>query len=162
MRYLLVLFFCSLSVSAQLKGSITDQDNQPIPFVNIYIENSYTGTTSNEQGDYELVLSQPGTYNIVFQFLGFKTQTKTIEIKSFPYVLDVTLLEENISLNEVVISSKENPADRIIRSAIATRKTQLEKINTYSADFYSKGIIRLKNVPKKFFQKNKLQLILQK
>jgi hypothetical protein len=150
MRYLLVLFFCSLSVSAQLKGSITDQDNQPIPFVNIYIENSYTGTTSNEQGDYELALSQPGTYNIVFQFLGFKTQTKTIEIKSFPYVLDVTLLEENISLNEVVISSKENPADRIIRSAIATRKTQLEKINTYSADFYSKGIIRLKNVPKKF------------
>ena len=150
MRYLLVLFFCSLSVSAQLKGSITDQDNQPIPFVNIYIENSYTGTTSNEQGDYELALSQPGTYNIVFQFLGFKTQTKTIEIKEFPYALNVTLLEENISLNEVVISSKENPADRIIRSAIGARKTQLEKINTYSADFYSKGIIRLKNVPKKF------------
>ena len=150
MRYLLVLFFCSLSVSAQLKGSITDQDNQPIPFVNIYIENSYTGTTSNEQGDYELALSQPGTYNIVFQFLGFKTQTKTIEIKEFPYTLNVTLLEENISLNEVVISSKENPADRIIRSAIGARKTQLEKINTYSADFYSKGIIRLKNVPKKF------------
>ena len=89
MRYLLVLFFCSLSVSAQLKGSITDQDNQPIPFVNIYIENSYTGTTSNEQGDYELALSQPGTYNIVFQFLGFKTQTKTIEIKSFPEVCSV-------------------------------------------------------------------------
>ena len=103
------------------------------------------------KGDYELALSQPGTYNIVFQFLGFKTQTKTIEIKPFPYVLDVTLLEENISLNEVVISSKENPADRIIRCRHwRTRKAQLEKINAYSADFYSKGIIRLKNVPKKF------------
>ena len=150
MRYLIVLFFCSLSVSAQLKGSISDVDNQPIPFVNIYIENSYTGTTSNEQGDYELALPESGTYTIVFQFLGFKTQTKTIEIKEFPYVLDITLLEENISLNEVVISSNENPADRIIRAAIGARKAQLEKINAYSADFYSKGIIRLKDAPKKF------------
>ena len=151
MRYLILLFFCSLSVSAQLKGNISDIDQQPIPFVNIYIENSYTGTTSNEQGDYELALPEPGTYTIVFQFLGFKTQIKTIEIKEFPYSLDITLLEENISLNEVVISSKENPADRIIRAAIGERKAQLEKINAYSADFYSKGIIRLKDAPKKFF-----------
>jgi hypothetical protein len=150
MRYLIVLLLCSLSASAQLKGNISDIENQPIPFVNIYIENSYTGTTSNEQGDYELALPEPGTYTIVFQFLGFKTQTKTIEIKKFPYTLDITLLEENISLNEVVISYNENPADRIIRAAIAKRKAQLEKINAYSADFYSKGIIRLKNVPEKF------------
>ena len=125
MRYLLILFFCSLSVSAQLKGSITDSNQQPIPFVNIYIENSYVGTTSNEQGDYVLTLSQPGTYTIVFQFLGFKTQTKTIEISEFPYSLDITLLEEKISLNEVVISSNENPANRIVRAAI--EKTSISK-----------------------------------
>ena len=82
--------------------------------------------------------------------MGFKTQTKTIEIKEFPYTLDITLLEENISLNEVVISSNENPANRIVRAAIDVRKAQLEKINAYSADFYSKGIIRLKDAPKKF------------
>jgi hypothetical protein len=150
MRYLFLFLICSLSVNAQLKGTISDIDNQPIPFVNIYIENSYTGTTSNEQGDYELALLKPGTYTIVFQFLGFKTQTKTIDIKEFPYVLDITLLEENISLKEVVISSNENPANRIIRAAIANRKAQLEKINAYAADFYSKGIIRLKDVPEKF------------
>ena len=150
MRYLILVFFCSLSVSAQLKGKITDLDNLPIPFVNIYIENSYVGTTSNAQGQYELAVSRPGKYSIVFQFLGFKTQTKTVEIKEFPHILDITLLEENISLNEVVISSKENPANRIILAAIAERKAQLEKINSFSADFYSKGIIRLKDVPNKF------------
>ena len=104
------------------------------------------------KGDYELALSKPGTYTIVFQFLGFKTQTKTIEIKEFPYALDITLLEENISLNEVVISSNENPANRIVRAAIDVRKAQLEKINAYSADFYSKGIIRLKDAAKEIFR----------
>ena len=59
MRYLFLFLICSLSVNAQLKGTITDDKNQPIPYVNIYIENSYTGTTSNDQGDYELALSKP-------------------------------------------------------------------------------------------------------
>ncbi|MFB1026969.1 MAG: carboxypeptidase-like regulatory domain-containing protein, partial [Flavobacteriaceae bacterium] len=92
--------------------------NKPIPYVNIYIENSYTGTTSNDNGDYVLALSKPGTYTIVFQFLGYQTQTNSIDIKQFPDKLNITLLEENISLNEVVINANENPANRIVRAAI--------------------------------------------
>ena len=150
MRYLLILLFCSLSVSAQLKGSITDSSKQPIPFVNIYIENSYTGTTSNDQGNYELALSNPGTYSIVYQFIGFKTQTKVIKVERFPHELNIQLVEESISLNEVVITRNENPANRIIRASIAARKSHLKTINSYAADFYSKGLIRIKNAPKKF------------
>jgi hypothetical protein len=150
MRFFLFFLICSLSVSAQLKGTITDIDNQPIPYVNIYLENTYTGTTSNDNGAYELAVSKLGKYAVVFQFLGYKTQTKTIEITQLPYALDITLLEENISLNEVVISSNENPANRIVRATIENRKRQLEKISSYAADFYSKGIIRIKNAPEKF------------
>ena len=150
MRLLLFFLFSSLFVSAQLKGSITDVDNKPIPYVNIYIENSYTGTTSNDNGDYVLALSKPGTYTIVFQFLGYQTQTNSIDIKQFPYKLNITLLEENISLNEVVINANENPANRIVRAAIKNRKSQLGKINSFSADFYSKGLIRIDSLPEKF------------
>ena len=150
MRYLFLFLVCSFSVSAQLKGTISDSEHQPIPYVNIYIENSYTGTTSNEQGDYELALPQPGTYTIVFQFLGFKTQTKTIKIDRFPHRLNIQLEEEIISLNEVVVNANENPANRIIKASIAARKSHLEAINSYAADFYSKGLIRIKNAPEKF------------
>jgi hypothetical protein len=150
MRLLLFFLLSSLFVSAQLKGSITDVDNKPIPYVNIYIENSYTGTTSNDNGDYVLALSKPGTYTIVFQFLGYQTQTNSIDIKQFPYKLNITLLEENISLNEVVINANENPANRIVRAAIKKRKSQLGKINSFSADFYSKGLIRIDSLPEKF------------
>ena len=82
MRLLLFFLITSMSVSAQLKGTITDIDNNPIPYVNIYIENSYEGTTSNENGDYELALSKAGSYKVVFQFLGYKTQTSSIDINS--------------------------------------------------------------------------------
>ncbi len=152
-KNLLTLFFTLLSFQtfSQIEGRITDQKNEALPFVNIYIENTFTGTTSNDAGYYELNLNKPDTYTIVFQFLGYKTVKKEVEIKQFPYLLDVTLVEEQISLNEVVINSNENPADIIMRSAIAARKVNIEKIKSFKADFYSRGLIRIKNAPEKFF-----------
>ncbi|TXE07687.1 carboxypeptidase-like regulatory domain-containing protein [Gelidibacter salicanalis] len=147
----LCLIFTSFSAFSQLKGRITDQNNAPLPFVNIYLENSFTGTTSNDKGYYELNLSSTDTYTIVFQFLGYKTVRKEVQINAFPYTLDATLIEEQISLNEVVINSEENPADIIMRKAIASRKSNLEKINAFKANFYSRGLIRIKNAPEKFF-----------
>lgn len=146
-----LLVMSSLQAFSQIKGRITDQKNEALPFVNIYIENTFTGTTSNDEGYYELNLVKSGTYTIVFQFLGYKTVKKKVEIEHFPYLLDATLIEEQISLNEVVIKADGNPADIIMRKAIAARKVNLEKINAFKADFYSRGLIRIKNAPQKFF-----------
>nr|WP_321224545.1 DUF5686 and carboxypeptidase regulatory-like domain-containing protein [uncultured Psychroserpens sp.] len=148
---LLVTFslLCTLISFAQIQGTVTDNKNQPLPFVNIYLENTYKGTTSNEEGNYELYISEEKKYTVVFQFLGYKTVKKQVDIKSFPFTLDAVLLEEEVSLDEVVINSEENPANIIIRAAIAKRKENLEKINSYKADFYSRGLIRIKEAPEK-------------
>ncbi|MFD2917984.1 DUF5686 and carboxypeptidase regulatory-like domain-containing protein [Psychroserpens luteus] len=140
---------CAFVSFAQIKGTVTDDKNQPLPFVNIYLENTYTGTTSNEDGNYELNVTEIKNHTIVFQYLGYKTVKKNVDIQSFPFVLDAVLVEEEVSLNEVVINSEENPANIIIRAAIAKRKENLEKINSYKADFYSRGLIRIKDAPKK-------------
>ena len=152
MRNFLVLAILLLSTYTfgQIQGKVTDQKGTALPYVNIFIENTYRGTTSNEEGQFELNLSELGRYNIVFQFLGFKTQNKTVEVETFPFQLDVVLEEENINLNEVVITANENPANRIIKAAIAKRKFHLEKLNAFTADFYSKGVIRIVDAPEKF------------
>ena len=136
-------------VSAQVVGEITDTKGEKLPYVNIYLENSFTGTTSNQEGNYELEISQPGDYTIVYQFLGYKTQKKQVNIQSFPYTINVSLAEESTSLEEVVINSDENPADRVIRKAIANRKKNLAKVEAYTADFYSRGIWKIENAPEK-------------
>lgn len=145
---LLLLFVCISN--AQIKGTVTDTKDKPLPFVNIFIENTYKGTTSNEDGNYELNITEPNNYTVVFQFLGYKTVKKTVNIESFPYELDATLADEEISLNEVVVTTGENPANAIMRQAIAKRKENLEKIQSYKADFYSRGLIRIKDAPEKF------------
>lgn len=139
-------YFFSFS---QITGTITDNKNEPLPFVNIYIENTFTGTTSNEDGYYELNVSDLKDYTLVYQYLGFKTVKKKVSVNSLPYNINVTLEEEKVSLDEVVVKAEENPANAIMRQAIAKRKENLEKIESYKADFYSRGLIRIKNAPEK-------------
>jgi len=146
----LLLLFSSFTIFAQIKGTVTDDKNLPLPVVSIYVENTYNGTSSNELGQYELNVRTTGKHTIIFQYLGYKTQKKTITIDKFPFVLDVKLEEENISLSEVVINSKDNPANAVIRKAIAARKDNAGNTARYKADFYSRGMFKLKNVPKKF------------
>ena len=144
---LLFLLFSILNF-AQIKGTVTDAKGKPIPFANIYVKDTYISTTSNEQGNYELNIKTPGTYTILFQYLGYKTEKKIVETSKTVQTIDVTLAEEDIQLNEVVIDTKINPAIEIIKKAIANRKDNSKKTAKYNADFYSRGIFRVKNLPK--------------
>ena len=150
-KQLLFTFSLCLSILSfsQIKGTITDTKNEPLPFVNVFIEDTYKGTTTNDSGYYELNVLETKTYNLVFQYLGYKTVKKTITIKTLPYELDISLEEEKVSLDEVIVNAEENPANAIIRNAIAKRKENLEKIRSYKADFYSRGLIKIKDAPEK-------------
>ena len=147
--YLLISLSVPFLFFAQIKGTITDIKGIPLSLVSIFEENTYNGTSSNEQGNYELNIKKTGKHTVVFQYLGFKTQKITITIDKFPYVLNSILVEENLSLSEVVINTKENPANAVIRQAIANKKENSEKTAHFKADFYSRGIFKVKDLPKK-------------
>ena len=146
--FLLALVLFSITNYSQIKGTITDEQGKPLPFVNIFEENTYNSTTSNEQGKFELNIRIPGNHIILFQYLGYKTSKRVIQLDKTPVSVDVVLEEENIVLKELVINPKENPANEIIRNAIKKKKENSEKTARYTADFYSRGIIRLKDLPK--------------
>ena len=145
----LFLLFIGQFIYAQVTGLITDKNNKSLPFVNIYLKSTNTGTTTNNDGNYILNLKKTGHYTIIFQYLGYKTISKEVHISSFPYSLNITLLEDAVGLNEVVVSSKENPANKIIRSAITNRKANALIRTNFKADFYSRGIFRIKDAPDK-------------
>lgn len=146
---LLSFLFFSIANFAQIKGTITDEKGNTLPFVSVFEENTYRGTTSNEQGAYQLNVKEIGKNKIVFQYLGFKTQKITVSPDNTTQLLNVILQEESFTLNEVVIDPKNNPANAIIKSTIANRKQNSEKTARYTADFYSKGMFKVKDLPKK-------------
>ena len=146
---ILILLLFSFINYAQIRGTVTDTKGIPLSSVSVLVENTYNGTSSNEHGQYELNIKTAGKYTLIFQYLGYKTQKVTTEIKQFPFVKNIQLSEENLTLQEVVINTKENPANAIIRNAIKNKKQNGEKTSRYKADFYSRGIFKVKDLPKK-------------
>ncbi|MEP2935095.1 MAG: DUF5686 and carboxypeptidase regulatory-like domain-containing protein [Gilvibacter sp.] len=147
-----LLFLISLICAnciAQISGKVTNNKGEALPFVNIYVQNSYTGTTSNELGLYLLNPEEKGDLVLVYQFLGYETITKNISFSGPQQTIDVVMQETSLDLDQVVVNANENPANRIIREAIAKRKENLNRIKAFTADFYSKGIWRVKDVPEK-------------
>ncbi len=144
----LLLLFTVLSF-AQVKGKITDEKGQPIAFASITVENTSRGTSSNEKGEYELFNTrQEGTIYVNFQYLGYKTQRIAVLLKSEAIVLNVKMLEEEFMMADIVIKVGENLADPIIRNAINSKDSNTKNTSKFTADFYSKGNLKLLKLPK--------------
>ena len=133
----------------QIKGKVVDKKNQPLPYVSVYLQNTLSGTTTNDNGAYILETNKTGKQTVVFQFLGFKTLKKEVLIESLPFELNVQLIEEEVQLNEVTVNSNENPANGIIRKVIANKEKNTNKSGKYTSDFYSRGLFKIKNAPEK-------------
>lgn len=150
--FILLLFFGQMVwINAQVVGTVANEQGEPLPFVNIYFESTATGTTTNENGEFHLELEATGTYTIVFKFLGYETEKETINVAELPYELQVVLRERVLNLEEITVKAEENPANRVIRNAIANREKHEKELSSYTADFYSKGLIRIKDAPERIF-----------
>lgn len=145
----LLLLFTSLLSIAQIKGKITDTEGNPIPFVSVLVEDTYNGTSSNIDGLYQLDVKEKATYRLVFRSLGYKTQIVAVQATHFPFTKDVMLENESYIVDEIAITSKADQGLEIIKQAIKNKKVNSEKTDKFTADFYSKGLFKIKDLPEK-------------
>ncbi len=137
---------------SKIQGLVTDQVGDPLPYTSIYIQSTSRGTTSNMDGYYSLNVA-PGAYQVVFQYVGFRTSIVQVEVPVNGIIdLDVTLDEEPVKLDEVVVRSEgEDPAYAIIRKAIEKRKYHRDLIQSFSCQVYVKGNTKVLYAPEKVF-----------
>ncbi len=152
MRFLLFLiyfFFVNAGVAQTflLSGKITDDKNEALSFASVLVKGTNMGTNANADGYYTLRLQQ-GTYQIIFQYVGYKKKTETIVING-NVTHNTNLSPESYELKEVVIKDGEDPAYAVIRQAIKKRKQYLNEVEAYSCKAYIKGLQRLKSYPEK-------------
>ncbi|WKN32444.1 DUF5686 and carboxypeptidase regulatory-like domain-containing protein [Porifericola rhodea] len=144
----LCLCLCSLCAYTQgIKGTVYTSEGQPLPYATIYIKAMETGASTNADGVYEIDLST-GSYELVFQHLGYAAVVKKVNIENEYLSMDVTLPEQTIQLKEVEVNAgAEDPAYTIMRKAIAKSKFHRLQVQSYQARVYIKGAGRVKDVP---------------
>lgn len=117
--FTLALLFVTLFGYAQtgkIAGTVMDGEfAEPMAFANIVVKGTTTGTTSDFDGKYQLEL-EPGTYTIVFSFVGYETQEiSDVVIRANDVtIVDITLTTN--SLDEVVITTnvKRNTENAVL------------------------------------------------
>jgi len=60
-------------VGGKIAGVVTSDDQGPIVGVNVVVVGTRFGTATNENGEYFILNVPPGTYNIKFMMIGYKT-----------------------------------------------------------------------------------------
>ena len=132
-----------------LKGIVSDQKQQPLPFASIEVAHTHKVTVTNEKGEFELKLPK-GTYQVYVQYLGYKKQEVSVVMKQDQEIVVVLEPEEKI-LQEVAIRAGEDPAYQVIRQAIKYRKKHQRELSvlSYRCHVYIKGVQRLLDFPDK-------------
>lgn len=80
-------------------GTVTSEDGESMPGVNILEKGTTNGTTTNSEGKYTLSV-EAGDAVLVFSFIGFLTQEIAVNGRS---IIDIGLSQDVQSLEEVVV-----------------------------------------------------------
>ncbi len=153
MRLFIIILLNSLfpfhAILAQVYGTISDENGELLPFVNVYIEGTGVGTSSNEKGEYELSVKS-GLRTIVYQQIGFEKKIVKVEVGNQKINYNIQLKSITYELSEAVfIGSREDPAYPIIRKAIEGRKKYEKTDSSYQCEAYAKGMLKMLNAPEK-------------
>ena len=139
--YLLVFAMFSNFISAQtgeLSGQVMDKEyNDILPFANVVIKETGTGTTTDFEGNYSIKLNE-GIYTVVFSFIGYETvEISEVQIKQG----EVTVVNASIGplsneLEEVVV--KATTAENTEASLLNVQKKSINLLDGISAQTFSK------------------------
>jgi hypothetical protein len=151
MRFILLLIsFVSVSACLQaggIRGIIKGDDGAPLAYASIFIKQTGTGSATDLEGKYEVVLPA-GKYDVLFQYLGYESVSRVVDVGNDFIEINLTLKTHVMMLQNVVIKAgKEDPAYTIMRKAIAKAKYHTQQIDQYSAKVYIKGKGQLKDYP---------------
>jgi TonB-linked SusC/RagA family outer membrane protein len=118
------LFLFSVGLNAQnlnIKGKALDPNGNALPGVAVILKGATTGITTNDEGDYVLNNIAVGSI-IEFRLVGFVTQE--IKIVGDKTTINVILLEESESLDEVTVVAFARQKKESVIASVSTIDTK--------------------------------------
>jgi len=146
---LLPLVFLSAQTGTVAGNIIDGEFVEPMAFANVLVKGTTIGTTSDFDGKYQIDL-EPGTYTIVFSFVGYTTQEiSDVVIKAGEVTpLDVTLGTNSLETIVITTSAKRNTETSVLnlqkKSVVVLDGLSAQSIKSTGASNLASAV---KNIP---------------
>jgi len=146
-----LLWLATFSLQAAvIKGRVTDEHGEALPFATVVEKGTTNGTSANGDGYYTLELSE-GSHQITAQYIGYMPQTRQVNTAAKEDI-NFRLAPQQLEVKEVTIKANgEDPAYPIMRKVIERRKYHAGLVRTFETDVYLKGVLRLRKMPQSIF-----------
>ncbi|MGC6480216.1 MAG: TonB-dependent receptor [Flavobacteriaceae bacterium] len=132
---LLAVFSVTLAFAqTTIKGTVNDNNNQPIPGANVLIQEG-EGVVTDFDGNFSFTTASALPFTIKVSSVGFETQE--VQVTSADAALNIVLTEAQNELEEIIIAASRTP-ERIAESPVSVERLSLKDIqNATSPDFYT-------------------------
>lgn len=111
----MMVFIGTLAVSAQITGTVVDSNDDPLPGVTVLVKGTQEGVSTNLDGQYTIQAKDNAT--LIFRYVGMKTQEVKVNGRK---VVDVTLQDDDTTLDEVVVVGYGSMKRGAVTSAVST------------------------------------------
>lgn len=157
MKRFIVLFSCiacfpffSPAQVTKIMGTVRDgETKEPIPFVNIIVPGTTTGTLTDFNGNYALEFKPQGDSIKAF-LIGYNSMIRPVQHNQFQ-TIDFELSQQNLNLPEVTIRYQGNPAEVLIEKVIRNKdKNSLQSFQSYEYEAYTKIQLDANNISERF------------
>jgi outer membrane receptor protein involved in Fe transport len=132
--FLSALSFC-YSQNLKVSGVIRDANSgEALPYANISVKDESRGVSTNLEGGYELYLP-PGNHELLVSYIGYKTETVTVELTDKDVQLNVNLISTGVLLQEVSVYAATENNNPVI-SSISLQSKEMEEISSVFPDVF--------------------------
>jgi hypothetical protein len=103
------------AVRTTVTGVVRDERGEPMPSVQVYVEDLGIGMLTREDGSYSLLLSESDSprLDVVAQRIGYRTETREVVATGGDAVVaDFSLEEEALQLQEVIVTGTVGQSQR--------------------------------------------------
>ena len=142
------ILFLGLSFVAQaqhtISGTMTNTENQPLFGVEVFVEELQKGTSTDQNGYFELNNLPNSTIKLTIVLMGYKTQIKTINLTQETMNLNFVLEESVFKMDEVIISTPFNKLQS--ENVMKVEKATITQLQNKGMLTLSEGISSLPGV----------------
>jgi vitamin B12 transporter len=106
----------------KVEGSVRDGDNNPLPYVNIFIQNSSEGGFSDEKGNFSFFSKKKGSVKLIASMIGFSKYIKEYTIEGKNLKIDIVLEKEAVKMSETVVTASSFGSEKKKGIVISSRE----------------------------------------
>ena len=134
---LMMMPVAAFSQTVAISGIVTDQQGNPLPGANVYIEGTSAGAAADLEGRFNFQYQASGEFKIIIRFMGYKTMEQTLSpnanLSNLRFELDEDVfLGDAVVVTGIATKRSKSVAEVAVARVSANQLTEVQSFQDVS------------------------------